>query len=714
MNRFCKTLCVFLFFPVLFVSLTVFLFPGEKKPFSIDDLYRVKNISTPKLSPDGKKLLFSVTEYNMQKGSSNSDIYLMNLGDNKLLRLTFDKKSDSDPYWSADGQRIYFLSSRDGGNQLWVMDANGGEAKKLSDFYAELSSPLPINNSNKVLFSAYVYPECRENPDCNKCNKDLDDKLSAGPVKAHLADSLLFRHWTSYRDWKYNHLFCFDPDKPAKDSITPITKGSVDFPAYSSGGGGYDISPDGKLICTTSNYDKDAASSTNSDLFLIDMASSERIPVNITADNKAFDGEPAFAPDGSSIAFVRQKIPGYESDLRQLALYNINTKQVKILTEPIDNWVEDFEWSPDSRYIYFTISEKGYEPLYRVNLKTYQIEPVIERQVIRGFQITPDGKKVILKRSSVGEPYEIWSYEIGKTGSLKRLTFFNKPVEDEIDFRPAEEMWVEGAEGKKIQIFVVKPHGFDPNKKYPLILNVHGGPQSQWADSFRGDWQVYPGCGYIVAFPNPHGSTGFGQAFTNAIAADWNGRVMEDIDKVTRHLAGLPYIDAERMGAMGWSWGGYAMMWLEGHNKHFKALASMMGIYDARIMYSGTEELWFPEWDFGGKPWDKPDYYREVSAASYVKEFKTPCLIITGEKDYRVAYINSVEFFTDLQEMNVDSRLIIFTDDGHWPNHVKSMPVYYNAHLEWFHKYLKGDKAPYDTEKMIRNLAYEEKSPDGK
>jgi dipeptidyl aminopeptidase/acylaminoacyl peptidase len=210
-----------------------------------------------------------------------------------------------------------------------------------------------------------------------------------------------------------------------------------------------------------------------------------------------------------------------------------------------------------------------------------------------------------------------------------------------------------------------------------------------------------------VAFPNPHGSTGYGQAFTKAISGDWNGRVMEDIDKVTQYLAGLPYVDAERMGAMGWSWGGYAMMWLEGHNKYFKALASMMGIYDTRSMYSGTEELWYPRWDMGGSPWEKPEFYRQTSPSFYVKNFKTPCLVITGERDYRCPYNHSVEFFTDLQEMNVPSRLIIFKHDGHWPSYVKSMPVYYNAHLEWFHTYLKGGKAPYDTEKLIRNLQFE-------
>jgi len=238
-------------------------------------------------------------------------------------------------------------------------------------------------------------------------------------------------------------------------------------------------------------------------------------------------------------------------------------------------------------------------------------------------------------------------------------------------------------------------------------LNVHGGPQYQWADAFRGDWQVYPGSGYIVAFPNPHGSTGYGQEFTNAISKHWEGAVYDDIMAVTDSLAKLPFVDSGRMGAMGWSWGGYMMMWLEGHTTRFKALASMMGVYDLPAMYGATEELWFPEWDLGGTPWNNKDYYEKASPHNYVRNFKTPCLIITGEKDYRVPYTQSLEFFTGLQKMGVPSRLIVFKNDGHWPDYVKSMPFYYNAHLDWFHKYLGGEPAPYDMVKMLRNQAFE-------
>ncbi len=680
------------------------LFPSDKAPFTLDDLYKIKSVSGPIVSPNHKHMLFTVSELDLPKGKGNNDLYLMDLTTKNIRQMTYSEQSEFNAFWSEDSKKIYFLSTRKDGVQLWTMDTHGGEARKVSSFETGLSSPILVPGTQKVLFSSYVYPECMAD---NDCNKKLADKQLNGPRQAHIGDNLLFRHWTSYRDWKYQHLFCLDLES---GKVKALTEGKVDYPAFSLGDRGIDVAPDGKSVCLTSNHDKNAAHSTNSDLFLLDLTAKDAKPVNITADNKALDTKPLFSPNGRYVAYITQKIPGNEADKKRLAIYDIEAKISKILTESIDNWINSFQWSHDSRYIYFTMDEKGYTPLSRIDIKSGKVERLMEKQVIRGFEVINKGKDMVFRRTSVGEPYELWSYRFGKSKSKgpKRLTFYNQPLEEKVDIRPAEEHWTVGADGKQVHMFVVKPHNFDPNKKYPLIINIHGGPQMQWSDSFRGDWQVYPGAGYIVAFPNPSGSTGYGQEFTKAISRDWSGKVMEDIDKATVYLSNLPYVDKDRMGAMGWSWGGYAVMWLEGHNKHFKALASMMGVYDLRTMYSGTEELWFPHWDMGGKPWEKKEEYRKHSPSEYVMNYKTPCLVITGEKDYRVPYYQSLEFFTDLQEMGVDSRIIVFSNDGHWPNGIKSMPVYYNSHLEWFHKYLKGGKAPYDTEKLIRNLAFDD------
>ncbi len=677
---------------ILSLSLTLFALDGAKKrAFTIDDLYRLKNISGLTVSHDGKFIAFSVSEADYKKGKSYSRIFLLNTEDNTLKQMTFGKNTDYSPEFSASGKYIYFLSTRDKTPQVWRIPVDGGESEKITDFSMGVDSFKPLNDKT-IVFSTYIFPEC--GADSSK-NKDLAEKMKKNPVQAHYGNKLLFRHWASYRDFKYSHLIKYDIEKK---KYMAITKGEVDYPAFWQS---FDISPDGKTIVTSVKDVPNPESSTNNDLYLVDIETGKL--KNITKQNKAFDGDAKFSPDGNYIAYRTQKVPGYESDRFRLAVYNLKNGKTKILTEKIDNWVNSFFWSKDSKTIYFTVLEKGYTPLYRVNIETGKIKKVLKKVYIREFTVA-DGK-IYASISSVGKPYDIYSFNL-KTLEKARVTNFNLEVEKEVDIRPAEQVWVKGSDGAKIHLFIVKPHNFDPSKKYPLILNVHGGPQYMWADSFRGDWQIYPGAGYIVAFPNPHGSTGYGQEFTKAISRDYTGKVMEDIEKVTEYLKKLPYVDEERMGAMGWSWGGYAMMWLEGHNKHFKCLVAMMGLYDLPSWYGSTEELWFPDYDCGGAPWENPDYYKKVSPSSYVENFKTPCLVITGEKDYRVPYTQSIQFFTALQKMNVPSEIIIFKNDGHWPDPVKSMPLYYNAHLEWFNRWLKGGKAPYKSVDMIKGTAY--------
>jgi dipeptidyl aminopeptidase/acylaminoacyl peptidase len=364
--------------------------------------------------------------------------------------------------------------------------------------------------------------------------------------------------------------------------------------------------------------------------------------------------------------------------------------------------VTDLAWSSDSRRLYFQADVKGRTPLHEIDVAGGQIRVLTGVGTLDGFKVAGDGRWAVVARRRVGEPWELYRLDLARPGdgTGTRITSHNAAVASEVDLRPAEEMWVEAADGARIQVFIVKPHGFDPTRKYPLILNVHGGPQQQWTDGLRGDWQVYPGAGYVVAFANPRGSTGFGQAFTAAISKDWNGKAMDDIARVSDAVAALPYVDAERLGAMGWSWGGYAMMWLEGHSTRFKALASMMGVYDLRAMYSATEELWFPEWDLGGPPWAQPDLYRRLSPSESATSFKTPCLVLTGERDFRVPYTQSLEFFTDLQKMHVPSRLIVYERAGHWPSW-HEMALYYAAHLDWFHRWLGGAAAPWAPQEIV-------------
>jgi dipeptidyl aminopeptidase/acylaminoacyl peptidase len=668
---------------------------SQKRAFTIPDLYRLKNLGEPQLSPDGKKIAFVVTESVLESGKSNSDIYVINSDGSNLRNLTNHVSADNHPRWSSDGKIIRFVSTREDGPQVWQMSAEGGETRKVTNFPAGVGDPEFAPDGSSIIFTSDVYPECGANIKCNSYN---DSTVNDGPLKAHMADKLLYRHWTFWKDGKYSHVILFnDQDKNYRD----LTPGEYDSPAWDMGSVGFTFSPDGREICFVSNREKHEAETTNKDLWILSVGGGE--PKNITDGNDSYDGNPQYSPDGKYIAYKVQTVPNYESDRIRIALYDRNTGERTILTEEFDNWVNDFKWGPDSRTIYFTAQVKGHFPLYKLDIKKRTISLVVDVKTIDAFELSGDGKTLVLIRRSVGEPVEIWS--VGTNGkNLKQLTFLNKSVADEVEIRPAEEMWISSPTGKSIHTYLVKPHNFDPTKKYPLILNVHGGPQMQWADAFRGDWQVYPGCGYIVAFPNPHGSTGYGQEFTAAISKDWAGKVYDDIMAVVDSLEKIPYVDKERIGAMGWSYGGYMMMWLEGHTTRFKAIASMMGVYDLKAMHGSTEELWFPEWDLGGVPWES-DLYQKWSPNLSVKNFKTPCLVITGERDYRVPYTQSLEFFTDLQRMRIPSELIVFPNDGHWPSGVKSMPLYYNAHLDWFHQYLGGAPAPYDMTKLLRNQA---------
>lgn len=679
---------------ILTVALLAPLCGAQKRAFTIADLYRIRSIEDPQFSPDGKRIAFVATEDDLSAGTSHAAVYVMDSDGGNQRRLTSNADRDTHPRWSPDGTEILFLSTRKKGAQAWVIPLQGGEPKQLTDFSAGVGDPAWLGGGG-IVFDADVYPECGAD---DGCNKHTEETWSSGPLQAHMADGLLYRHWTAWRDGKRTHILRFDR---SASTYTDLTPGEFDSPPFSLGGVGFALSPDGREVCFVSQRDGMDATSTNKDLWRVPAAGGE--PANMTAANKAYDGDPAYSPDGKYIAYRTQFVPGYESDRFRLALYDRSAGTTRVLAEKFDNWVDDVQWSPDSRTIFFTADVGGRVPLYRLEIATGTITKICGTGMIDAFSLSPDGTTAVFVRRTVGEPRELWSVPTAG-GEARRLTFFNRALADTVDIRPAAEMWISSPTGRKIHTFVVTPHNFDPKKKYPLIVNVHGGPQMQWADAFRGDWQVYPGSGYIVAFPNPTGSTGYGQEFTKGISKDWGGKVFRDIMAVTDSLAKIPYVDGSRIGAMGWSYGGTMMMWLEGHTTRFKAIACMMGVYNFQAMHGATEELWFPEYELGGKPWTS-NLYERWSPDRSVRNFKTPCIVITGERDYRVAYTQSLEFFTDLQEMHVPSRLIVFSNDGHWPSGVKSMPFYYNAHLDWFHTYLGGDPAPYDMTKMLRNQA---------
>ncbi len=692
----CRRFALFILLLVAFTSLQ-----AQKRAFTIEDLYRVKNLTDVHVSPDGKTVIFVVVASDLARAKRTNHIWAMDINGQNVRQLTTGDDSETQPAFSPDGKQILFVNSKD--NNLYLMNASGkGVWKKLTNISTAAYDPVWSPDGKWIAFSTDVYPECNGD---DACNKRIATRWQAGSLQAHTADELLYRHWNAWKDGTRTHIFIANALTGQTRDVTP---GKYDAPSFQLAGPlQYDFSPDSKELVYVSNHDPVPATSTNNDLWAISLEDKNAQPRNLTATNPAYDGTPSYSPDGKYIAFRMQQQPAYESDRFRLALYNRDTRQITVLTEAFNNWVDEFKWARDSKTIYFQGPVEVQNPIFRLNIESKEFTQVFADRTIDASEFDPSETRLVYINRGIGSPNEVRSVELvnGKAGQPRQLSNFNEALMKEVDIRPAETMWIKGADGTPVQTFIVKPHNFDPSRKYPLILNVHGGPQSNWADAFRGDWQVYPGVGYIVAFPNPHGSTGFGQDYTAEISGDWGGKVYEDLMKVTDALEKLPYVDKDRMGAMGWSYGGYMMMWFEGHTDRFKAIASMMGLYDLKSFHGATEELWFPEWDLKGKP-SESSLYEKWSPSSYTKNFKTPALVISGERDYRVPYTQSLHFFTDLQQMKVPSKLIIFSEAGHWPSWYE-MALYYTAHVEWFQKYLGGGAAPWTTEQFLRNGVFD-------
>lgn len=658
--------------------------PGmaQKRAFNIEDVYRVKSVYQPAVSLTGN-LAYTLGCSNLEAQKHVSDICLNG-------QVFVADSMSSSPVWSRDGKAIFYTSGRGGTPQVYRKNITTGKVEKLTAYQLGVHGAVVSPDNNLIAFAAEVLPNITDTD--GSANKKADALKAGNAVQAHITDHLLYRHWTQYQDGHYWHIIVYNI---AERKYTDVTPGNFHSPVFSpSGPEGFVFSPDSKELCYTSNHTDHPEANTNCDLWTVPVTGGESR--DITVENTAWDGSPQYSPDGRYIAYRMQKVPGYESDRFRLALYDRKTGKKSVLTENFDNWVDEYKWARNSKNIYFLGEVRGEEPLYIVNIKNKKITQLVGDRAIGSFDVDQKGT-VFYTCSTTGKPVAIYKMQKGKE---IQVTHYNDTLEAEVDIRPSEAMWVKGAKGDSVEFFIVKPHGFDPSKKYPLIINVHGGPQMQWMNSFRADWQVYPGAGYVVAYPNPHGSTGYGQRFTRDISGNWGSYPYEDVMKMTDKLASLTYVDSTRMGAMGWSYGGYFMNWLQAKTKRFKCLASMMGLYDLKSMWGATEELWFPNFDLKGQPWNS-DCYEKWSPSEYVKNFSTPTLIITGERDYRVPYTQSLQYFTTLQTLGIPSRLIVLKNDGHWPSGLSSMPLYYNAHLEWFHRYLGGHAAPWDSEKLV-------------
>lgn len=654
--------------------------------FSFDDLMKVRRVSDPQTSPDGTQIAFVVGTVDMAANKVINQIYVADLEkpDRPARQITEGSASSSSPRWSPDGKRIAYIA----GGQIWIMEPDGGGKRKISDISTGASNPVWSPDGRMIAFSSDVYPDCQD----DECNRRRDEEAEKNPVKAIVTDRLLFRHWNEWRDKKRTHVFIIPA---AGGNAIDLTPGDYDSPPYAAASGvDYAFSPDSAEIAILRNPDKVEAISTNSDIYLVRVA--DKTSRNITAANRGYDIAPQFTADGRYLIYRSQATEGFEADRWRLMRYDRRTGETIELTRGFDQQVDEFVVSPDSRTIYFAAGLRGrsriftvpVEPDFRLRSATFvSALDKLKNQSgsLSSLSISASGQTLAFIGNSMDRPSEVFVLDL-RNGSAKNISNINASLR----LNRAEDFEWTGALGKKIHGFLLKPVDFDPNRKYPLIVLIHGGPQGAWMDNWGYRWnpQVFANAGYIVFMPNPRGSTTYGQQFVNEISGDWGGKAFIDIKNGVASVLRLPFIDRSRIGAAGASYGGYMIDWILGHNDdprfRFKALVSHAGVYNLESMAASTEEIWFVRWEFKGMPWENRALYERWSPNRFVNRFNTPTLVTAGELDYRVPVDQSIQLFTGLQLKGVDSKLIIFPDEGHWILKPQNSRFWYSNVLEWF------------------------------
>ncbi len=656
-----------------------------KRPITFDDMMKLHRVSAPQVSADGKWVAFAASTPDLEANRNASNVWIASTAGGDAMQVT-QGGHDNSPAWSPDGKTLAFLSSRDGNSQVYLLSMEGGEARKLTTLSTGADVFLWSPDGKTIAFTSGVYLDCKD----DACNAKRDEEKEKSKVKARVYDHLLFRHWDHWSEGKRSHLFLVpvDGNTPARDltptadyDIPPDERGDVSDLAFS---------PDSKEICYTAVPDKVEAISTNGELFVVQVAGGE--PKKITS-NPGFDGNPVYSPDGQFIAYHAQLTAGYEADRWRVMLYNRKTESTENLSEGFDRSAGNLSWSPDSKTIYFLAENETLQPVYAMEARA----GAAPKKVLDGFNsaysFSANGKTLVTERTSLTMPGELF-VSAGDGSGLRQLTHQNDAILAGLEMSAPEKFWFEGAEGAKVEAMLIKPPQFAAGKKYPTLVLLHGGPQTMWSDAWGYRWnaEVFSAAGYVILMINRRGSTGYGQKFTDEITNDWGGRAYGDVMKgIDAAIAKYPFIDKTKLAAAGGSYGGYLADWLATHTDRFKAIISHAGVYDKVSMYA-TEELWFEEHDMQGTPWSAPENYKKWSPSTYAGElgkYKTPTLVVCGERDYRVPYTQSLEFFNALQRQGVPSKLMVFPDEGHWVLKPQNAQLWYKTFLDWLGTYVK-------------------------
>jgi dipeptidyl aminopeptidase/acylaminoacyl peptidase len=707
---------------------------STKRPMTFEDMMQMKRLGETAVSPDGKWLAYSVTTVDLEKNTKTPELWLQKVEGGEPIKIAVAQPGDGGPEFAPDGHSLLFLSGRDGGQQVWLADFDGGtgatgNAKKVTSIATEADNAKWSPDGKAIVFTSGVYPDCpaitaADQTTGDKCNKDRDAAAAASKVKAQIFTHLLYRHWNHFTGDKRSHLFLVSLDSGALRDLNPGD--THDVPPYSlEGGGGFSISPDSKELAFTENPDPVPAISTSAQIYTLDLTDPAAKPVKIST-SAGGNFNPAYSPDGKYVAWRSQARAGYESDKFRLMLYDRAAKTIKDLLPKFDNWVDEFAWARNSKTIYFVSGNEGDAPIYEVTIGDERAAVWVTIDQERGeySSLLPVGasESLLATRMTVALPSQVVElsdspaiidvsaskknstaltpiYAVQVAKHLAPVTHLNQALIDELDLPQMENFWFTGADKTKIQGFIIRPPGFDAAKKYPLKFLIHGGPQGAWGDSWSYRWnsELFAANGYVVVMINPRGSTGYGQAFVDGVNGDWGGKpftdLMTGLDYAEQHYN---FIDKTRECALGASYGGYMANWVLGHTDRFKCIVSHDGMFDPESAYGTTEELWFNEWEFKGKPWDyygKPDAenpYRKWAPMMSAKNFKTPTLVVHSQLDFRLDVSEGYQLFDTLQRLGVPSKMLYFPDEGHWILKPQNSQLWYKTVNDWVDQWTKA------------------------
>jgi len=659
-------------------------------PFTPEDLVVLKRVSDPQLSPDARYVAFVERETDLEANKGRTSLWLLDLRRGAApARLTDGKANDSSPRWANDSRTLYFLSERSGSSQLWRLTLASGDMQRVSDYPLDVGSFKVSPRGDALALSLAVFPDCADLA-CSRARLDAKEKDKAS---GRVYDRMFVRHWDTWSDGTRSHLFTTRLGADRKAGVpVDVSKGfDADIPGKPFGGDeDYAFSPDGAtLVFSARIAGRSEPWSTNFDLYQV-PADGSAAPTNLTASNPAWDAQPVFLPNGD-LAWLAQDRPGFESDRFHVMLRSARSGAVRPLTASWDRSVARLGVLPDGRHLLASVDDGGQHALYSIDVETGKPVKLVGQGEVADY--SAGRETIVVSLASLAGPHDLYALP-ARGGALRRLTDVNHELLAARSLTGFEQFSFKGWNDETVYGYVMKPYGFEPGKRFPVAFIVHGGPQGSMGNEWHYRWNmpVFAGHGYGVVGIDFHGSTGYGQAFTDSISRDWGGKPLVDLQKgLAAALERYPWLDGSRVCALGASYGGFMMNWIEGNwPDRFRCIVSHDGILDQRMMYYSTEELWFPEWEMAGTYYDAPELYEKFNPVSFVKRWRTPMLVIHGEQDFRIPYSQGLGVFTALQRRGIESRLLVFPNENHWVLKPADSLQWHHAVFEWLDTHLKN------------------------